>query len=282
MAGRSHHLAGYLIALFLTLCVRFLLQLVLVLCCTAAFLALSGFVQILLELIGSCHFIGYISGNGTLNVVELAEALLRDHTLSVQFILPLSSGGLALLHHLVLREDVGLARDLRGWSTLVRRVGLLELLEGARLQSTACGSAMIVLTGGVLVEPVANALAESVDASVARRLRFLVADTFVIAVRVVGFRTWRQLDRATLRRHLTLTAAGGCRTLANVGAASLRNSIILVRSTTCVGPLGHAGEGARVCGTAACEHWVTHSLLATIGNEMLGREGAGTLARAAC
>ena len=99
---------------------------------------------------------------------------------------------------------------------------------------------MLVLAGGVLVEPVANALAEGIDASVARRLRFLIADTFVIAVRVVGFRTWCQLDRATLRRHLTLTAAGGCRTLANVGAASLRNSIILVRSTTRVGPLGHA------------------------------------------
>ena len=99
---------------------------------------------------------------------------------------------------------------------------------------------MLVFACGVLVEPITNALAEGVDASVARRLRFLIADTFVVAVRVVGLRTWRQLDRATLSRHLTLTAAGGCRTLTNVGAARLRDSILLIRSATRVGPLWHA------------------------------------------
>ena len=58
-------------------------MLVMVLHCTAALLAMSMLVQLLLELVASCDFIGYISGSRTLDVVEFPEALLRDHALSV-------------------------------------------------------------------------------------------------------------------------------------------------------------------------------------------------------
>ena len=100
----------------------------------ATFLALSLLIQILLELILSSDFIGYISGDRSLDIVELSETLVRDHALCVQFVLPLSgSGSLALLHHLVLGEDVRLARHVRSWATLAGSARLLQLFESASL-----------------------------------------------------------------------------------------------------------------------------------------------------
>ena len=78
----------------------------------AAFLALSMLVKLFFEFVSSCNFIGYVSGDGTLNIIELAQAIESDHTLTVLISLSLSGSRLALLlllEHLVLSEDVRLA-----------------------------------------------------------------------------------------------------------------------------------------------------------------------------
>ena len=98
---------------------------------------------------------------------------------------------------------------------------------------------MLILTSHILVKSVADALAESIYASVAGRLGLLVADALVVSIRIVGLRARRQLNCAILGRHLALSA-GGRRPLANIGAASLRNGIILVGAASRVRPLRHA------------------------------------------
>ena len=219
-------------------------------------------VKLFFEFVGSCDFIGYVSGDGTLNIIELAQAIESDHTLTVLISLSLSGSRLALLlllEHLVLSEDVRLAWGLRGRSAFAGRMSLFELLESACLESTTCSSALLVLTGNILIESVPNALTKCIDTSVARSLWLLIADTFVVLLWVVGLGAWCQFDRAILGRHLSLAASRCCSSLADVGAASLWNCVILTATT--VWPL--LNEPSTCVLASACKHRVSQSLFTT-------------------
>ena len=129
-----------------------------------------------------------------------------------------------------------MARDLRGWpSHLV--VGLLELLQSAVVQSSRL-FLLLVFRSGVLVEAIADSLAERVNSSMAASLRLLVANALVVLVRVEGACVGRQLDGLALSRHLSLRPIG--RSFTNIGTACRRNRIRVWDTTPSVGSLVEA------------------------------------------
>ncbi len=80
---------------------------------------------------------------------------------------------------------------------------LLELLQGAVVKTTRLALLLVVVLQ-VFVEAITDALAESVNASVAARLGLLVADSLVVVIRVVSLCVWCQTDHSVaLGRHLS-------------------------------------------------------------------------------
>lgn len=115
---------------------------------------------------------------------------------------------------LVLREDVGRARRLRGWSCLAMR--LFQLLQCPLVHAPALLQAGLVVGGSIFVETVAHALPQRIDPGVAACLRFLVAHSLVVIFGVKRAGSGRQLYHLAVGRHLAVRSVR--RSFANVGA----------------------------------------------------------------
>jgi len=83
-------------------------------------------------------------------------------------------------------------------------MGLLQLLQGARVQTT-CSWALLILRRCVFVETVTDSLTKGVNSGlvVALSLRLLVPDTLVVIFGVEGASVGCQLDSFALSRHLS-------------------------------------------------------------------------------
>lgn len=252
MACSSHLLAEHFIPLLFLVSVSFGVFIILDLVLSVDILAI-GLPELLVEFTGS-DLIGYISGHSALNVIEFAETFESNNTLNIFLGLLLSSNlGSVLLLHLVLSEDVGGAGRLRCWASLASGMCLFKLLERASLEATSSCTTMVILTCGILIKSITDSLSKSIDSGIARgSLRLLITDALIVAIWIESLCSWRELDRATLSRHLTL-ATRSSRSLTDICAASLRDGIVFTTSTS-VWPGGHVMESGGRVSTSTCEH----------------------------
>lgn len=213
MTRWTHDVGEDLVLLFLAILIGILAHL------GVTFLALGGLElslgQILLFLRGS-QLLGLVTMESAIHFVELLETINSDDAYGVfSTLLSSSTGGhlivsivalrvgrlrVRVLGHrasLVLREHIRVARQLRGGALPVR-LGLLQLLQRAVVQARLT-TRLRVLRGYLLVETVANALAQSINSRVAASsIRLLIAHALVVIIWVVGLGIGRQLDSLAL------------------------------------------------------------------------------------